>query len=648
MNIRRRITLAFALIACIPVLIVSAVVISNQRTEAVNAFAQSSGREIQLVDKAFGIFFDGVSQNVEYLANHPTLQSVGNDLKIYTSSSADKISAGPKDQEVLDLFAGFGKAHPNYAYITLGTKDAGFVFWPGDSNLTSYDPRVRPWYQVAMSNPGQTSRTDAYYWASDNVALLSRVRTFSNLLGANGGVVGIDVSLGKLTDIVKGIKLGQEGYLLLVERDGTVLVNPSKPEQNFKKLGEIGGDVAQLAEVEGGLLEITIEGQRYFANVVTSPNLGWKFVGLIPRGEVMTKAMELTYLVVGIALVTSLLFAVIGAVFSGYIVRPIHRVVLTLQDIAQGEGDLTKTLEVSGRDETSVLAGWFNRFVASIRDVILRISETTTVIRQISDRSNESSTEMASVAGRQREAVDIVSTAFHEMTSTANEVSGACSQAAISADEGMAQVKAGQQLIESAVSSVERLIEDLRQVTGSMLELERDSCNIQSILDTIRSIAEQTNLLALNAAIEAARAGDQGRGFAVVADEVRALAKRTSDSTEEIGSLLARLASRTNEVAGQMSHSVIASQGSVERIGEARQNFDQIRVAVEVIRDMSAQIATAAEEQSHVAQEINHQIIRIQDDSVLVANAAGTSKIEASLLSNLAGELSSLVGRYRT
>nr|WP_312496564.1 methyl-accepting chemotaxis protein [Pseudomonas cremoris] len=644
MNIKQKLILAFAVIASLPVILVAVLIILNVRHEARDSFVDSSGREIRQVDNAMQLFFEGISQNVAYLAAHPQLQGINGQVKRYLASDAAQVATGERDQQLFTLFEGLAKSHSAYTYLSLGTEDGGYVFWPGDPALASYDPRTRPWYKTAMAQPGKTLRTEAYYWAADDVVLVSTVQSFND----RSGVVNIDVSLKQLTDLVKQIKLGESGYLMLMEANNTVLVDPNNPSHNFKKLGDLGEGYRQLSEAGQGLVQVELAGERYMALVWPSKALGWRFVGLVRESEVMAGAARLTWLIAAIALVCGVLFAVAGAWFAGLIVKPIRGVASGLEGIAQGEGDLTARLDVKGRDETAQLAGWFNQFLEAIRTLIQRIGQAAGQIHSSSGSATEVSVEMAEVAERQREAVDMVSTAFHEMVATSNEVARSCSQAADSADNGQRQAHTGQQQIDAAVNSVGRLSEEIGHSAQAMEQLERDSNDIQSILGTIRSIAEQTNLLALNAAIEAARAGEQGRGFAVVADEVRALAKRTADSTGEIDGLLGNLARRTHQMGKQMHASLEVSQETVVSINEARESFGLIRESVDVIRDMNTQIATAAEEQHQVAEDINRHISQIHGDAQLVASLADSTRQDAQQLTALSQTLNQLVSRFRT
>ncbi|KRA93637.1 methyl-accepting chemotaxis protein [Pseudomonas monachiensis] len=648
MNIKQKLTWAFAIIACLPVVLVATLVVLNLRSDARDEFVDGSAREIRQVSNAMQLFFDGISQNVDYLAKQPLIRNSDDSLKTYMAANAESVPQGEADKKVFALLQDLGNSHPAYAYAILGTAAGGYVSWPDDPKLNNYDPRQRPWYKAAQAKPGKPFRTEAYYWAQDDATYVSTVRTIDNKLGTNGGVVSIDVTLKQLTEIVKQIKLGETGYLMLLENTGMVLVDPKQPEHNFKPLNSLGDGYAQLAKAGKGLVEVELNGEHYMANVWPSEQLGWTFIGLIKQDDVMSSATQLTWLIAIIAAVLAVIFAVVGASFASLIVRPIRSVASGLEGIAQGEGDLTQNLQIRGNDETAQLANWFNQFLTAIRNLIQNIGGAAGKILATSKSSTQVSSDMAEAAGRQREAVDMVSTAFHEMVATANEVARSCSQAAESADSGQRQAREGQQQIDAAVNSVDRLSQEIEQSAQSMQQLERDSNDIQSILGTIRSIAEQTNLLALNAAIEAARAGEQGRGFAVVADEVRALAKRTADSTAEIDGLLGNLAKRTSQVAHQMHASLEVSQQSVTRIGEARNSFGQIRESVDVIRDMNTQIATAAEQQHQVAEDINRHISQIHGDAQLVAELANSARLDSQSLAGLSSELDGLVRRFRT
>ena len=646
MDIKQKLTWAFGAIACLPVILVAVLVVLNLRDAAQANFLDSSSREIRQIDNGMKQFFDGISQNVEYLAKDPRIVTAKG-LKNYSSADAAQIPFPEINQRLLEIFDRFAKSHPTTAYLSQGLNDGGYATWPDVPQMANYDPRVRPWYKTAMAAPGTTVRTDAYYWAPDDVSLIGTVRTIADASGNPMGVVGLDVSLKQLTELVKNIKLGDSGYLMLVEANGNVLVDPSEATHNFKPLADLGPSYAELAKRSDGATQIEIDGVPYMANVVTSESLGWHFIGLIKRDEVMAAASSLTWLIAGIAAALAVVFAIVGASFASVIVRPIRGVADGLQEIAEGEGDLTRQLKVQGKDETATLAGWFNQFLGVIAQLVQRIGSASSDLQTAAADTSEVAQNMNEAAGRQREAVELVSTAFNEMVATANEVARSCSQAASSADAGYRDVHDGQHHIGEATGSVLKLSEDLQQSTQTMQMLEQDSKNINTILDTIRSIAEQTNLLALNAAIEAARAGDQGRGFAVVADEVRALARRTADSTGEIDSLLGNLARRTQEVTQQMQGSLQVSQTSVERIQQARDSFDKIRTSVDSIRDQNTQIATAAEEQHQVAEEINRHIAQIHADAQLVEEFAHSAQTGSGRLTDISGQLKVLVGRFK-
>ena len=645
MKIKNKLVLAFVSVAFIPVSLVAVISVMNTRTQAVDQFIDGSTREIRQIDGNIRQFFDGTLQNVDQMATDSVYTSVST-LKNYQPADAASQPMPAEAQAVIDRLARFGATHPAAAILSIGLEDGTYAKWPDDPQLAKYDPRTRPWYKAAMASPGKTVRTPAYYYDKDDVALVGTARALLEN-GKAKGVFVVSVSLKNLTELLKSIKLGESGYVMLIE-DGVVLVDPRNAAHNFKPLKDLGTAYAQLADTAQGSTEVLIDGVRYMANVWTSPGLGWRYIGLIEHREVMAEATRMTYLTAIIVAVLVLIFGLIAAAFSKVIVKPIGQVSTGLQSIAQGEGDLRHELQVQGKDETAELAGWFNKFLAAIRQLIQHIGAASANLQNASRVNSEVAHNMNEAAGRQREAVELVSTAFNEMVATANEVARSCSGAAESAENGHRRVAEGKQQIEVTTDNVNRLGRRLTESSQAMVELEAGSRSINQILGTIRAIAEQTNLLALNAAIEAARAGDQGRGFAVVADEVRALAKRTSDSTGEIEQLLGTLENKTQEVTQKMGSCLDLSKASVSSIENARDSFEGIQTSVNEIRDQNLQISAAAEEQHSVAEEINRHIQQIYDEARLVESLANSAQDDSGRLSNLSDELNGLVGRFKS
>jgi len=329
------------------------------------------------------------------------------------------------------------------------------------------------------------------------------------------------------------------------------------------------------------------------------------------------------------------------------VTRPILGVAHMLEDIASGEGDLTRRLAYDKKDELGQLASWFNRFLDKLQPTIAEVKRSVQDARSTADQSAAIATQTSAGMEQQYRQVDQAATASHEMSATAQDVARSAAQAAQAARDADQATRQGLTIIDRTTASIDHLAADMSVAMTQVEGLAADSEKIGSVLEVIRAIAEQTNLLALNAAIEAARAGEAGRGFAVVADEVRNLARRTQESVEETRQVIEQLQAGTQEVVSSMSNSHRQAQGSVEQVGQAVTALQQIGDAVTVITDMNLQIASAAEEQSAVAEEINNNVATIRDVTESLSEQANESARVSQSLNSLANQQQKLMDQFR-
>ncbi|MGY2291237.1 methyl-accepting chemotaxis protein [Pseudomonas sp. SDO528_S397] len=354
-----------------------------------------------------------------------------------------------------------------------------------------------------------------------------------------------------------------------------------------------------------------------------------------------------TLLELGLGLLAAVAGLLLVWLMARSVTRPILGVAHMLEDIASGEGDLTRRLAYDKRDELGELAGWFNRFLDKLQPVIAQVKRSVQDARGTADQSASIATQTSAGMEQQYRQVDQVATASHEMSATAQDVARSAAQAAQAARDADQATRQGLSVIDRTTTSIDSLAADMNTAMGQIEGLAADSEKIGSVLEVIRAIAEQTNLLALNAAIEAARAGEAGRGFAVVADEVRNLARRTQESVEETRVVIEQLQSGTQEVVSSMGKRHRQAQGSVEQVGQAVTALRQIGDAVTVITDMNLQIASAAEQQSAVAEEINSNVATIRDVTESLSEQANESARVSQALNSLANQQQGLMDQFR-
>lgn len=350
-----------------------------------------------------------------------------------------------------------------------------------------------------------------------------------------------------------------------------------------------------------------------------------------------------------IGLVAAVVGLLLSVLLGRSITRGLRAATRALSDIAEGEGDLTRRLpeDVGGRDEVAQLAASFNRFVGKVQALVAEVATSSQQIAGASERMSGITRMTYEGVQRQQRETEQVATAMNEMTTTVQVVARHASEAADATHEASREAGAGQAEVQRTVEVINTLASEVEKAGGVIKKLEADSVQIGTVLDVIRGIAEQTNLLALNAAIEAARAGEQGRGFAVVADEVRTLASRTQQSTEEIQGMIERLQAGARDAVTAMEGGQARAGLSVDQAARAGASLGAITGAVTRINDMNLQIASAAEEQSHVAEEINRNVLTINEVAEISAEGAQQTASAGEELKGLASQLQRLVGRFR-
>ncbi|AKU56949.1 methyl-accepting chemotaxis protein [Vibrio parahaemolyticus] len=546
-----------------------------------------------------------------------TVQSEMNAKKDLARSITEIIELSPNDRTyVKDILE---KPTPKSSFLAIGFgyESNGYVIENDDGwdAGPDYDPRQRPWF-IAAKNKGDLVVTDPYVDASSKNVIIS-VGTPVKQNGQFLAGMFYDLELTTLSDLVNQVNLFDAGYLFLVTDDGTTIAHPQS-KYNGEKLNSYLPQV----DLNKATQHIEVDNNPYMVSLTHIPSENWYVGAIIDETAAYSVVGELRNSAIIYSIIAVLASVIALTLLIRTLMRPLDTLNTAIKDVASGKGDLTQRLETDTDQEFSELAKNFNTFMENLQQQIIESKSISDQILTGTQITAEGARDSAGAIQTQLQELEQLATAMHEMSVTATEVANNAQGAASAAKEADQATIEGSSVVSESTQTINMLSDSIDLAVEEVQVLESATANIETILKVINDIADQTNLLALNAAIEAARAGESGRGFAVVADEVRTLAQRTQESTTEIRSMIEQLQSGASSVASAMHQSKGSAVEAVEKADLANDALQRIRDAIQRISDMNLQIASAAEEQSLVAEEINNNTVNIKDLSTQVADSA--------------------------
>lgn len=589
------------------ILLVTVIILSIQQISAVRHEVES------LVNTSLTEMVNGVKN---------TVVSEMNSKKSLAQSITEVLEFAPHDHRFIKQTLENPELKSSFLAIGFGYQSDGFLI-ENDDNWeagTDYDPRARPWYRETKAKGGLVV-TAPYVDALSKQIIIS---IGTPVVKDGQFIAGMfyDMSLVGLADLVNNVSLLNSGYLFIVDEDGTTIAHP-QDENNGKNLNTY----LPGTKIQAGNQKLEQKGKNLLVHFEKVPSENWYIGAIIDEDIAFSSIYDMRKSSTIYAMIAAALSFIALSLLIKVLMKPLVILNDAIQDAASGQGDLTKRLDTNTDLEFSQLATGFNSFTETLQKQIQQSKDIAGKILLGTEETVMGAQESSAAMNLQLEELEQLATAMNEMAVTAIEVTNNAQSAAAVAKEADNAALEGSSLVSDTTKSIDALFLSINQAVKELKNLELATENIESVLKVINEIADKTNLLALNAAIESSRAGDSGRGFAVVADEVRNLATRTQESTTEIRCMIEQLQSGSSLVTTAMLESKNTALDVVEKSQTADAALQRIRKAIQRINNTNELIASSAEEQSSVAEDINNKTVNIKDLSNQVAASAEEANI---------------------